>query len=651
MRRRPWTIVRLASLLALAALVTAPSAGAEADAVLRIGTEQGIHTLDPHQVTGPMEMHVAEALFEGLVIIDPDTLEPAPGVATAWSASDDRRTWTFRLRENARWSDGTPVTAADFARSIRRALAPATGAEFAYMLQDVRGARAWNEYGTAVLALTGERGLIAALATWARRHPEGVDAKGWARWLGTGSLPRVLAHAPEPLVREAVLGSRARWSPDDLATLGTSLETARLRMAAAHADAAKTFGRTRGVVAVDARTLRIELARPHPHLLRLLAMPIAAPVPAAAFATRKAEGAAAIQRAATLWWRARAPIVNGPFRLLRRVTRRGERAFGVELARNEAYHGAAGIPQRRIDVVHVEDAKTNLRRFTEGELGWITSWPDEVTRQLAATELMRITEGNVVYYYLLRCDHPVLRDVRVRRALARAVDRTALMAEVPALLGRPATTLVPRVLPGYAAPDVGLTFDPQAARVELEAAVPGGGAALPVIDLVYNVSESHRVIAAFVAAGWREHLGVRIRMVPVTWYDYTARTFAGEFGVARAGWIGDHPDPVSFLSLFETGDAHNHARWSDPAFDALLEASRAAVGAERLALLAEAETRLLTAGVPCIPLYWYRLADLVHPWVQGFRTRAIGRDPLTPGAWNVQGLHPFRGLRVERQGD
>jgi oligopeptide transport system substrate-binding protein len=80
--------------------------------------------LDPQLTTGVPEARLQEALFEGLTQLDPGTLEVRPGVAERWDISPDQLTYTFHLRESARWSDGTPVTAEDFVAGIRRLLTP-----------------------------------------------------------------------------------------------------------------------------------------------------------------------------------------------------------------------------------------------------------------------------------------------------------------------------------------------------------------------------------------------------------------------------------------------------------------------------------------------------------------------------------------------
>src|SRR3954470_10154431 len=107
-----------------------------------LGTDPSV--LDPHLITVLPEINVVTALFEGLVGEDAVDGHPVPAVAERWEKSADSLTWTFHLRANAKWSNGEPVTAADFANSIQRALSPALGAENAGMLFVLANAEAWH---------------------------------------------------------------------------------------------------------------------------------------------------------------------------------------------------------------------------------------------------------------------------------------------------------------------------------------------------------------------------------------------------------------------------------------------------------------------------------------------------------------------------
>lgn len=102
--------------------------------ILHFGNGTEPQELDPHIVTGIPEHNIIAALLEGLVAKDPESLEPVPAVAESWEISEDGKTYRFHIRENARWSNGDPLTAEDFVWSWWRALQPALGNQYAYML-------------------------------------------------------------------------------------------------------------------------------------------------------------------------------------------------------------------------------------------------------------------------------------------------------------------------------------------------------------------------------------------------------------------------------------------------------------------------------------------------------------------------------------
>jgi oligopeptide transport system substrate-binding protein len=113
------------------------------DGVLHFGNGTEPAAMDPHIVTGVPEHHVITALFEGLVTLNPDTLEAEPGVAESWDISADGITYTFNLREDALWTNGDPVTAEDFRWSWERALTPALGSQNNYMLFPINNSEAF----------------------------------------------------------------------------------------------------------------------------------------------------------------------------------------------------------------------------------------------------------------------------------------------------------------------------------------------------------------------------------------------------------------------------------------------------------------------------------------------------------------------------
>ena len=100
--------------------------------------------LDPHLATAYTDQNILIGLFEGLTAIDEQTALPVPAVADHWDVSNDSLSYTFHLRPEAKWSNGEPLTARDFAYSFRRILSPALASEYAYMLWPIKNAEAFN---------------------------------------------------------------------------------------------------------------------------------------------------------------------------------------------------------------------------------------------------------------------------------------------------------------------------------------------------------------------------------------------------------------------------------------------------------------------------------------------------------------------------
>ena len=114
--------------------------------ILLLGNGSEPKSLDPHLVTGVPENKIIQSLIEGLIAYHPtNDLEPAPGVAESWQHNEDFTVWTFRLRDNAKWTNGDPVRAGDFVYSWQRMLSPELGAEYAEMLYVIRNAEAFHQ--------------------------------------------------------------------------------------------------------------------------------------------------------------------------------------------------------------------------------------------------------------------------------------------------------------------------------------------------------------------------------------------------------------------------------------------------------------------------------------------------------------------------
>ncbi len=154
MRKTSIFVTSLTVACLLLAAATATAAG-----VLTRGIGNEPDSLDPHQAIGTSASIVLYDLFEGLVTVNAAG-KIIPGCAQSWIVDADGRGILFTLRPNLRWSDGTPLTAADFEYSLRRLLLPETAARYASFLYPLKNARAVNTGRVAPTAL-GVRALDA----------------------------------------------------------------------------------------------------------------------------------------------------------------------------------------------------------------------------------------------------------------------------------------------------------------------------------------------------------------------------------------------------------------------------------------------------------------------------------------------------------
>lgn len=129
---------------ALSVSLLALAAGTAHAATYMRGNDGNPETLDQHKTSTVAEANILRDLYEGLVVYNTKA-EVMPGVAESWEISDDGTVYTFHLRDDAKWSNGDPVTAGDFVFSFQRIMTPDTGAKYANILYPIAGAEAVNK--------------------------------------------------------------------------------------------------------------------------------------------------------------------------------------------------------------------------------------------------------------------------------------------------------------------------------------------------------------------------------------------------------------------------------------------------------------------------------------------------------------------------
>ena len=345
----------LVAALSIVGLTLSKATSGRADFSFVNGAEP--KTLDPQLLNGEPEGRVVTSIFEGLARLDAQTLEPVPGVAESWDISPDGKIYTFHLRQNARWTDGRPVTAHDFTYAWRRLQEPETAAEYAYIMHVVRYAEAYNLYRGEADQLEGT--ILKVVDELRAKHKTTIPAAEVRSFSRSSSLDAVLKGTPSSVLRGFLLRKPGELPAAELVPLRAELAAEGARRRKLYREAKQHFAVDGGVFAKDDHTLVVELNAPTPYFLELTAFYPALPVPR--WVIEKKGNA--------LDWFVPGKIVsNGPFNLA--TWRVGDR---IRLERNETYWGRKEVALRSVDFLPVENQTTALNLYLTGEADWLPS--------------------------------------------------------------------------------------------------------------------------------------------------------------------------------------------------------------------------------------------------------------------------------------
>ena len=599
--------------------------------VLRYITGPEPETLDPQLPDGQPEARIFLALYDGLVEYGPKNQQPIPALAKSWEINPKFDEFLFHIRDNAKWSDGVPITARDFVYSLRRGFAPETISRTAGNGYVIKYAEAFN----------GNKVFVKKDGKFLLEKDFGGNPEETTTTFGPETEFHKLINSLARITLEGDEKKRAKEIAAD----------PKLAAAVEGAELVSVKAEDIGVEAIDDYTLRITLRQSAPYFVGLLAHQFFRLVPQHV-----------IEKWGKEWTRPEHIVTCGAFRL---KEWRPYDTLTVEKSPN--YWDAANVHLDGIEFYPIEELSTMMNLYKAGEVEAFlnhtvpTSWIEEIRQY--KDEYLNSPE-NAVAYYAMNTTKPPFNDARVRKAFNFGLDHEALSSF------RKITKPLFNIAPSGIEPDFdkarvkvldeirqekGVSteewaklraFNPEQARKLLgDAGFPvqksGDGYACPnfptdKVSITYNTNENNRAVAEFIQAQWKQNLGVTLPLKTMEFKTYLPYYKGLQYdGFAQSLWSGDYMDPYTFLNLHYGKDNEGGTGFYDPKYDKMLDDANAELDVEkRYEKLARAEFYLMEQ-LPSIPLTINATNWMKKPYLKG-----IYPNPGT--------LFPWKFVYIER---
>ncbi|MDQ7778248.1 MAG: peptide ABC transporter substrate-binding protein [Planctomycetota bacterium] len=386
------------------------------------------------------------------------------------------------------------------------------------------------------------------------------------------------------------------------------------------------------IEAVDDATLKVRLHAPTPHFPFLVASPVYAPV-----------HAATVEKFKDRWTLPENIVSNGPF-----VLKEHRLNSVIRLERNPRYWDTAAVKLDTIEAMPVEHDETAFSMYEVGDLDWLRTIPFSKVERVSQRVDFCCTQALETVFLRLNVSTPPFDDPRVRKAFAAGTDQEAICAKLLKSGQQPARCFVPPVLwrpasapgeeqgastPDLATPCKGIGFDPSEAKRLLKEAGYPEGHGFPEVTLIYSTSENIRLVVELLQWQWKQNLGVRVSLVNMERKAYFEAMKERRYNLAYSSWVGDYPDPQTFLDVFRSDSGTNRTGWSNAEYDRLVTAAGVELDKEkRRALFAQAERLLVEDECPAVMLYFGSNSFLLNKKVKGVSPNALGLYPLRDAA-------------------
>ncbi len=534
-------------------------------------------SLDPARAAAPPETDIVRAVFEGLTETDPRTLDALPGVAETWTASEDLRVWTFKLRKDARWSDGSRVTAHDFERAWKRLAVLGEKAVHRNLLSNIVG--------------MPKVGAVDATPSPSTTQTLALPDSGPASRV-TGRFQNRTSPVAGPLP-----SGQETAEPEPGGNVGTPTPSP-LPQAEP------------GFLAVDEMTFRVKLVSPDKDFPKVAAHPIFRPRHAADEEVSEGQLQHSIR-------------TNGAFRIVE-VSEKG-----IRIERSDTYWNRDEVRLERVSFVVMDTAEEALAAYRNGELDAITNtrFSSLTLKLLTPYDDFRTTTHSALNFYEVNTAKAPFSDRRVREALSNAVERERLTESDTDGITRPALGF----LPFGGSSSAKLTQDKAKARELLDKAGFPDGEGFPTVRLLINRNDTQQRVARSVARMWKENLNIETEIIVRDLPEVEKARETGDFDLVRRGAVfPTSADAVNFRAIFSTGQlALGQPRTPDPVRPDISGENRVQPpAANSVETSNTGASRILTEDdyiyeLRAIPLYFPTSFSLVKPYVSGFELNSL----------------------------
>ncbi len=383
-----------------------------------------------------------------------------------------------------------------------------------------------------------------------------------------------------------------------------------------------------GLKAIDDYTFEVTLKAPTPYFLSLITFYTFLPV-REDVVEQKPEGWAKDPKLT---------ISNGPF-----VVSEYNMNDKIVLTPNPYYWKKEDVKLDKIVLTMIVDHSTALTAYDNNEIDILDAGQvptQEIPKRQVEDPTFIISPYLGTYYYIFNVGAEPTNDINVRKALAHAIDREQIVTEVTKGGQLAANGFVPTGLSDSKGNDfretggdygISSSVDVEKAKEYLAKSKYKSAEGLPKITLMYNTNEGHKAVAEAVQEMWKKNLGIEVDLVNQEWAVFQDTRHVGNFQVARAGWIGDYSDPMTFLDLWTSYSGNNDAQWNHKKgdypknleFDRLIEESKVMQGEERDARLYAAEELIMDEMIT-MPIYYYTGVLMVKEKVKNWERDILG---------------------------